>query len=100
MPMRDLINLGLINLNVLSYTLLIKDVSSNIGISKKYHGVPKLVELKYKGTKPFHLAGTIPEYSKKVVRGSNMFRTVIKERHPKQDFTNINRCSIKMDANP
>ena len=69
----------------------------NIGIGKKYHGVPKLVELRYKGTKPFHLIGTIPEYFKNVVRGSNMFRTVIKERQPKRDFTKI---SIKLDASP
>ena len=79
MPMRVLINLGLF----LSYKRIITDVSSNIGIGKKYHGVPKLVEIRYEGTKPFHLVGTIPEYFKKVVRGSNMFRTVIKERHPK-----------------
>ena len=39
MPMRDVINLGLINLNFLSYTRLIKDVSSNIDIGKKCHGV-------------------------------------------------------------
>merc|ERR1712081_83533 len=61
---------------------------------------PKLVELRYEGTKPFHLIGTIPEYFKKVVRGSNMFRTVIKERHPKRDLTNINRFRIKLDADP
>ena len=62
-----------------------------IGIGKKYHGIPKLVELRYEGTKPFHLIGTILEYFKKVIRYSNMFRTVIKERHPKQDFTNIGK---------
>ena len=100
MPMEDLIHLGLINLNFLSYKRLITDVNSNIGIGKKYHGVPKLVELRYEGTKPFHLIGTIPEYFKKVVRGSNMFRTVIKERHPKRDLTNINRFRIKLDADP
>ena len=83
MPMEDLIHLGIINLNFLSYKRLITDVNSNIGIGNKYHGVPMLVELKYEGTKPFHLIGTIPENFKKVVRGSNMFRTVIKERHPK-----------------
>ena len=40
--MRDLISLVLINLYFLSYTCLINDVSSNISIGKKYHGVPKL----------------------------------------------------------
>ena len=61
-----------------------KDVSGNIGIGKKYHGVPKLVKLRYEGTKPFHLVGTIPESFKKVARGSNMYRTVIKERQQKK----------------
>ena len=96
--MRDLIDLGLINLNFLSYTHLKKDVSSNIDIGNKYHGVPNLVKLRYEGTKPFYLVGTILNYFKKEVRGSNMYRTVIKERHPKQDFTNIYRFSIKLDA--
>ena len=61
--------------------------------------MPKFDELRYKGSKPFHLVGTIPEYFKKVVRGSNMNRTVIKERHPTLDFTNIKRFSIKLNAN-
>ena len=54
MPMRNVINLGLISLNFFSHTHLEKDVSSNFSIDTKYHGVPKLVELRYKGTKPFH----------------------------------------------
>ena len=89
LPMEDLIHLGLINLDFLSYKRFITDVKSNIGIGQKYHGVPKLVELRYEGNKPFHLTGTIPEYFKKVVRGSNMFRTVIKERHPKRDLPTL-----------
>ena len=72
MPMRDLIDLGLINLNFLSYTHLKKDVSSNIDIGNKYHGVPNLVKLRYEGTKPFYLVGTILNYFKKEVRGSSM----------------------------
>ena len=62
--------------------------------------MPKLVELRYEGTKPFYLVGTIPEYFKKVARGSSMCMTVIKEKHSKRDFTNIYRFSIKLDAKP
>merc|ERR1711954_573364 len=43
MSMEDFIHLGLINLNFLSYKRLIRDIKSNIGIGKKYHGVPNLV---------------------------------------------------------
>ena len=59
----NLVFLRLINL--LNYTRLKNYISNNISIGKKYHGVPKLVELRYEGTKPFHLVGTIPEYLEK-----------------------------------
>ena len=96
----ELAEIGLINLNFLSYTRLKKDVNRNIGLGKKYNGVPKLVKLHYEGAKPFHLVGTIPEYFKKVIKGSNRYRAVIKERHPVKDIANINRFSVKLDANP
>ena len=68
-------------------------MNRNIGLGKKYNGVPKLVKLKYEGAKPFHLVGTIPEYFKKVIKGSNRYRAVIKERHPVKDIANLNRFS-------
>ena len=38
----ELAEIGLINLNFLSYTRLKKDVNRNVGLGKKYNGVPKL----------------------------------------------------------
>ena len=96
----ELAEVGLINLNFLSYTRLKKDVTRNIGLGKKYNGVPKLVKLNYEGAKPFHLVGTIPEYFKKVIKGSNRYRAIIRARHPVKDIANVNRFSVKLDASP
>ena len=73
----ELAEKGPINLNFLSYTRLKKDVNRSIVPGKKYNGVPKLVKLNYEVAKPFHLVGTIPEYFKKVIKGSNRYRAVI-----------------------
>ena len=35
-----------------------------------------------------------------MIKGSNRYRAVIKERHPVKDIANINRFSVKLDASP
>ena len=48
----ELAEVGLINLNFLSYTRLKKDVTRNIGLGKKYNGAPKLAQLRRFETLP------------------------------------------------
>ena len=59
----------------------------------------KFVELRYEGTKPFHLVGTIPEYFLKSGQRLQHVQDCNKGKTPERDFININRFSIKRDAN-